>query len=174
MANFLSQLFGDTPSRIEQVPRFEPQQQQAMMDLLGLAQQQLPQRLQADAFAPIARQARTGFAQSTVPSLAERFTALNGQQSSGFAQALGQAGAGLEGNLAAQEAQFNQQNIAPLLQLLSLGLQPQQEPYLLQGRPGFGSSLAAGAAPFAGMALGSLLPGTGGGLGALLSLLGGR
>ena len=42
-----------------------------------------------------------------------------------FVSQLGQAGAGLEGDLAAQKAQYGQQNIQQLLQMIQLGLQPQ-------------------------------------------------
>jgi hypothetical protein len=60
-------------------------------------------------FAPIEQQARTGFAQQTMPSIAERFSSLGSggsQRSSAFPQALSQAGQGLEEQLAALRAQY--------------------------------------------------------------------
>lgn len=160
MANF----FTGSPGGFKQVPRYGEQQQQLLSDVLkqlspALAQQQFG----GQGFAPIAQQARRGFAQSTVPSIAERFTAMNGQGSSGFNQALGQAGAGLESNLAAQQGQFNQQSLQSLLSLLSLGLAPQFDTAYRPPEQGFLGGLG-----------GTLSMGLGQGLGrtGLLSLLG--
>lgn len=61
-------------------------------------------------FAPIAQQARTQFAQQTLPSIAERFTGLGAQRSSAFGQQLGAAGSGLEEALASLGAQYGLQN----------------------------------------------------------------
>lgn len=47
--------------------------------------------------------------------------------SGAFAHRLGQAGAGLRSDLAAQQSQYGQQNIQQLLQMLQLGLHPQSE-----------------------------------------------
>ena len=55
-------------------------------------------------FEPLRQQAMTQFNTQTVPSLAERFTSLGGgQRSSAFQGALGQAGAGLQENLAGMQ-----------------------------------------------------------------------
>lgn len=111
----------------EQVQNFTPQQQGIMqlLQMLGLQGLQDP----SAGFEPIENQARTQFSQQTVPSIAERFTSMgnNALSSPSFAAQLGQAGAGLEGDLASQRAQFGQQNIQQLLQMLQMGLQPQFE-----------------------------------------------
>ena len=84
-------------------------------------------------FAPIAQQAQRNFQTQTVPGLAERFTSLGGGQlgSPAFASALGQAGAGLQSDLAAQQQQFGMQQEGMqnqnLMQLLSHFAQPQFE-----------------------------------------------
>lgn len=106
--------------RILQVQKFNPEQQAALSQILQQALGGLQEP--SAGFAPIAQQARTQFEQQTVPSLAERFTGLDGQRSSAFSQTLGQAGAGLEQALAGQQAQFGQQQQQLLQQLLGLGL----------------------------------------------------
>ncbi len=81
--------------------------QQLLQQLLGKQGQNRP-----DTFAPIENRARTQFEQSTIPSLAERFTSMGGdskQGSSAFTGALGQAGAGLEQGLAALRSQYGLQ-----------------------------------------------------------------
>ncbi len=62
-------------------------------------------------FGPLAQQAKSQFYSETIPTLAERFTALGGgQRSSAFESSLGRAGAGLEENLAALKAQYDYNN----------------------------------------------------------------
>jgi len=117
------QWFGGTPESVEQYSEQNPQQQSVMklLQMLGLHGLQDP----SAGFDPIENQARSQFSQQTVPSLAERFTSMgsgNALSSGTFASQLGQAGAGLEGDLASQRAQFGQQNMQQLLQMLQLGL----------------------------------------------------
>ena len=90
-------------------------------------------------FGPIAQKARTDFAQQTIPSIAERFSGLGAQRSSAFGQQLGQAGAGLESNLAAQGAQYGLESNRALQNLLGIGLTPQYETSYSGGREGEGS-----------------------------------
>lgn len=106
--------------KFKQVPRFTPEQQTALSSLLG-------QGMQNTDFGNIENLARTNFQTQTVPSLAERFTSMGGlqgtggtQRSSGFQDALGRAGAGLEQNLAGMRSQFG-------MQQLGMGLQPRFE-----------------------------------------------
>jgi len=74
-------------------------------------------------FAPIEQKARTNFSTQTIPSLAERFTAMGGgaNSSSAFGGAMGQAGAGLEESLAGMKQNYNLQQQQLLQQLLGLG-----------------------------------------------------
>ena len=122
-------------------------------------------------FGPLREQAVANFNQQTIPSLAERFTGMGGQNSSAFQQALGGAGAGLNRDLAAMEQQFNMQNRAMdqslysdllrgqlgqqginqggLQSLFGLGMTPQfQNMYLNPG----GTGLLGGLAQIAGQA----------------------
>jgi len=139
---------GGTPSRLEQFPRFNPQQTAGLDEALKMALGGLPNITKGFDFAPIEQQARTGFEQNTIPSIAERFTAMGGQRSSAFPQILGQAGAGLERSLAALKSdvglrqQGNQQNL--LLSLLQQGLQPRSENLYHKRVPGFLESTLPG------------------------------
>lgn len=160
---FLSGLFGgrsSRPSRVEQVPRFTPEQsafQNQILSQLGplLAQAQQPQ--QKFDFGPIAQQARTQFREQTVPSLAERFTEFGAgaQRSSAFPAALGRAGAGLEESLASQQSQIGlqqqqmeQQRLQGLISaLMGAAYQPSFESYYTprtQGSPGMLQNLLLG------------------------------
>lgn len=125
-------------------PQFLPTQTGPQNQLQGMTIQNLLQLLSSgfgqqgqqsqNAFAPIAQNARENFYSSTVPSLAERFTALGGgggQNSSAFKGALAQAGAGLDSQLGAMGAQFGQQQQGLdqnyLFNLLRFAFQPQFE-----------------------------------------------
>lgn len=130
-------------------------------------------------FQPIAQQAQRNFQTQTVPGLAERFTSLGGGQlgSPAFASQLGQAGAGLQSGLAAQEQGFNMQQEQMqnqnLMQLLQMFLQPQfQNMFHQPQQSGLSSLLSQIGGPLAqaGLAYGtgglSALGGLGMGLGA--------
>lgn len=130
-----------TPQTTQQIPvGFNPQQTAAMNQLLSLSTGglqsllgnmggQAPSASQAQvspvSFEPIAQQARQQFHQQTVPSIAERFTAMGAgaQRSSAFPQLLGGAGADLESRLAALGSQFGLEQQRLGLQERGLGLQ---------------------------------------------------
>jgi len=147
----LAGLFGDPGAQKGQEMRFqrfsEPQQQ---------GQNQMLQQALAGLgggnkfnFAPIAQQARTNFAQQTVPGIAERFSSMGSggaQRSSAFGQQLGSAGAGLEGNLAGMEQDYGLQQQQMLMNLLGIGMQPQFESAYQPRQPGIFESGAKGAA----------------------------
>lgn len=119
-------LFGNKGG-VEQYSTVTPEQQ----NVLKLLQQMGIQGLENPyaGFAPIAQQAVNQFNQQTVPSLAERFTSMSNASlsSPSFISQLGQAGAGLQQDLAAMQAGYGQQNIQQALQLLQMALQPQSE-----------------------------------------------
>lgn len=124
--------------------------QQGLMNMLsgmgmqGLQAGQMPGGMSFD---PIRRKAETLFSTQTIPSLAERFTSMGGgQRSSAFQGALGQAGAGLNENLSAMEAQYKSQMMPMLMQMMQLGLRPQYQQQLLPAQGGFGQQLGQGAA----------------------------
>lgn len=134
------------PGGVEQYSTVTPDQQ----SILQLLQQLGVQGLQNpyEGFEPIAQQARNQFNQQTVPSIAERFASMgdNALSSPTFASQLGQAGAGLESELAAMKAGYGQQNLQQILQLLQLGLSPQSENVYRPRENGFIQN-ALGAAP---------------------------
>jgi len=135
LAGGISSLLSRKP-RAQNISRLTPEQ-------LGWQQQAGQAALQGlqnpyEGFAPIANQAREQFQSSTVPSLAERFTALgNSQRSSSFQRALGQAGAGLESNLAALQSNYGLRQQGLLQNLLGLALQPNFDTIYQQQQPGF-------------------------------------
>lgn len=137
----LTGLFGDagsTPASNTQVG--SPQQIAGRNQILTQALQGLGQN-KVD-FAPIAQQARENFSQSTVPSIAERFSQFGGQRSSAFSNALGQAGAGLESSLAGLESSHNLKQQQLLQNLLGIGLGGENIHH--PEEPGFGQSLLGG------------------------------
>lgn len=142
-----------------QIPRFDQKQQQAIMQILQMALGGLQPNQFGSQFNPIADEARTQFSQETIPSIAERFTALGGeggQRSSAFAQTLGQQGAQLESGLASEKARFGLAQQGLLQQLLGQGLTPMYETALQGKGPGFLSSVGQGAGQAAGLGLGLL------------------
>lgn len=99
-------------------------------------------------FGPIANQQLEQFYGNTVPTLAERFTAMgNGQRSSAFQGALAQAGRGLSNDLAAQQQLYNLQQQGHYANLLNYGLRPQFENAIQPGSPGFLQAAVPAATP---------------------------
>jgi len=155
-----------------QTPRFTPEQQSALSQLLsqGLGGLQgLPggSQLPQASFGPIKESAMSDFYQNIVPGIAERFTGAGagGQRSSAFEQALGGAGAGLSQKLAAMEQGFNVQqrgqalqergqDISALLALLQSGLQPQFGTQYVEPKGSLLGSLGGGV----GQGIGMLAP----------------
>jgi hypothetical protein len=151
----LKEFFLGSPDRFLQAPTVTGEQQGALSQLLqqALGGIQNPQA----GFEPIAQQARTQFEQQTVPSILERLSGLGAQRSSALGQQLGAAGAGLEQNLAAQGAQFGQQNLGQLLQMLQLALRPQFENVYQPGSSGLLGSIGNAVLQGGGQALGTYL-----------------
>lgn len=161
MASFLENIFGSSP-QVQQLQRFSPSQQnlqnQTIQQALGL--------LQGNASTPLQQQSMRRFQTQTIPSIAERFTALGagGQNSSAFQGALGSAGAGLEQDL-------NAQGFQQLMQLLGHSFQPSFENVITPGQPGLFHGLAGGVGQGLGSLGGAYLSGGGNLLLQLLSLL---
>lgn len=137
MASVLDYFMG-SPGTFELGPnQFNPQQQQVLQQLLQMGQQGLG----TDA---IEGAARRGYQQHTQPLLSERFAniggkGLSGIGSSGYQNALISSGSDLESKLAA----LRQGNA---MDLLKLGLQPQQESYFQPGQEGLAAPLIDAAA----------------------------
>jgi len=167
----LQDYFIGTPGGLQPYSNFEPHQIQALNQLLGGGLNQIQNPYEG--FQPIENYAREQFSQQTVPSLAERFTSLGAQtggrtSSPAFASQLGSAGAGLESMLAAQRAQYGQQQQQTGLQTAALGLTPQFSHIQTPGSRGLLGELA----PVAAQA--GLMAATGGlsGAPAIASLIG--
>jgi hypothetical protein len=114
-------------------------------------------------FGPIEDEAKSNFKSQTIPSIAERFTALgSGPNSSNFIGRLGAAGAGLNQSLASLKSNIGlqqrgqQQNF--LTNLLSLGLTPRYQNAYQQEQPGFLESAGTPILQGLGQALPYLLP----------------
>lgn len=129
------------------IPRFTPAVQNEILKQLMAAN--APVSIdKTDWWKPVEARARRQFSTSTIPSLAERFTALGSggaQKSSAFQGALGSAASDLESQLAALRAQYGQQqkeqnfqhqNQAQQQQIMKfLGLAPLLEQNYLTSRP---------------------------------------
>lgn len=137
---------GGTPESVEQYSTVSPQQQSILefLQLLGAYGLGNPY----EEFQPIAEQAQNEFNQQVVPSLAERFTSVGkgAISSPAFASQLGQAGAGLQQNLAALRSDYGMQNRNQALQMLQLGLNPYTENIYRPAQPGLFKQAASAAA----------------------------
>jgi len=153
--------FFSTPTTIEQRNPYNEQQQQTFMQILqqALSQLQNPQQ----GFQPIAQEARRGFMEEGVPSLAERFSGLGAgsQRSSAFTGELAKGLGGLESQLESLGSQYGQRQQGLAQQLLGMGLTPQEQFLVKPGDEGFASKLAGLGAQFGGNILGSYLGGGG-------------
>ncbi|MCK9570511.1 hypothetical protein M0R72_16305 [Candidatus Pacearchaeota archaeon] len=137
----LSDFFLGSPGRTEQFQNYTPQQQMALNQLLSQGMSGLDTGV-------LEQQARQGFAQNTVPSIAERFTSMGsggGQRSSAFAGSLGSAGVGLESSLAGLRQ-------GRLMQMLQMGLTPQFETMYNPASQGIFGSILPGLSQGAGAA----------------------
>jgi hypothetical protein len=122
--DFQKWLFG-TPEGQQSFSRFSPEQQQELSNLLksGRAGLENPTK----GFEPIRQNALNTFFKDVVPGLSHQFSASgsNSPNSGTLQSQLSGAGATLSSNLAAQEAQFGQNNQEHFLRQLQLGLSPQ-------------------------------------------------
>lgn len=159
MANWLSQFFAGSPARVEQVNRYNPQQQGAFAQLQNMGLQGLRNPYQG--FEPIAQRATSQFQQNIVPSLAERFTSMgsNALSSPAFASQLGSAGAGLQEALAGLQSQYGQQQQSHFSNLLGMGLTPQYESFKMDAEPGLLQQILPLLGRIGGHALGAGLTG---------------
>lgn len=157
-----SNFFTGTPAQTQQFQKYTPQQQNAFNQILGQATTGLQNLGQFD-ITPIENEARNQFKTNTLPTIAERFTAMgSGPRSSNFLPSLAQAGSGLEQSLASLRANVGlqqhgqQQNL--LQNLLGIGLTPQYETAYTPAQPGFLESATAPVLQSLGQTLPYLLP----------------
>lgn len=157
-----------------QAPVQTGQQLQASGDIISRLREMLSglgnPEARYEGFAPIEQRALSRFNTETVPSLAEKFTAMGGSGhlgSSSFAGELGKAGTDLEEGLAALKAQYGLQNQGQQNQLLSLllsgALQPQFENNFVSPVQGILGKAAPGLGRLAGLGVGAAAGGFFGG-----------
>jgi hypothetical protein len=137
---WLKKMFMGSPEEMRQFPLYGQGQQDAMSQLL---QRGLGGLDQFD-FGPIEQQARTNFQQKTLPTIAERFTSMGAQGSSAFQQMLGQAGAGLEENIASMKQKYNLARQPMFQDMINTGLKPQYETDVKQRQPGIFENMMPG------------------------------
>jgi hypothetical protein len=118
LSNLWGLMYGN-PASAQQFSTISPEQR-GVKQAAGNQALQYLQQFGGGEFgkSPLAQQALKNFQTETIPGLAERFTAGFGpgaQRSSGFQGALGEAGADLQGGLAALEQQFGASILPQLL-----------------------------------------------------------
>lgn len=116
-------------SRMLQTSTQTPQGMQLLNMLMSRGSQGM-QNMPAPQFGPIKQAYEQNYRQNVMPSIAERFAGLGGEGaagSSGFKASMLGAENQLQTQLAGMEQGFNQQNLAQLMQMLGMGLQPQFE-----------------------------------------------
>jgi len=157
---------------IERAPIGSQQQMGAQNQMLQTALSGL--QGSQPSFAPIEAHARKQFKQQTLPGIMERLTSMGGQRSSALGESLSGGAQDLESSLAAMGSQFGMQNRGQLMQMLGMGLQPQEQMFYRPGTQGFlgtlGGGLAQGLGALGGTLGGSLFGG-GGGQNQILQLL---
>lgn len=157
-------LFGEK-AKTKTKPIYNPEQENLLNQILGGIQPGIGSGIKnlqnilgggPEAFEAFFAPTRRSFEQQTLPTIAERFTGTFGtgsNRSSGFNQALGQAGRELEENMAAQRAGLQSGALQQLLQLLGPALSPRQYQYTKPRQPGFLENLGSGVAEGVGQAL---------------------
>lgn len=162
---------GYSPAMMQYSP-YESRQRQ-MMNQIGQAGLQglLGGRMPGGtSFEPIKQAYEQNYRQNVMPSIAERFAGLGGEGaagSSGFKASMLGAENQLQTQLAGMQSQYQAQMLPLLMQMLGVGLQPQNEQQFLPGQSGvlenFGGQFMQG--------LGAAIPGfaAGGGFGTLAS-----
>lgn len=125
---------------------YEPWQEQGQKDVFNMGMEGMKNN--NFSFDPIEQQALQNWDQRDMPNLMERMTSLEGdQRSSGFFNMLNQGREGLATNLAAQKAQYGQQQQDRYMQMLGFGGKPQYENMYIPRQPGTGESLATSLLP---------------------------
>lgn len=147
-----------------QVQRFTPEQQGLLNQYISGGTKGIPQGFDyirellsgsPEAFSRFEQPFKTQFNQETVPNLAARFAGMGSGNlsSSGFQQALAQAGSSLSEKLASLRGGLQMQALGHLGNLSSPGLTPSFESILSQGSQGFGGSIAPALGQIGGMGL---------------------
>jgi len=156
-------LFG-SDDKIKKKSNYNPQQEQffnqyaqqaqqgleGQQDVMGLLRSMLDPN--SDFFKNFENQQMTQFNEETLPNIAERFAGGGALSSSGFGQALGGAGAGLQSNLAAGKSGMIMQALQQLMQQYNQQSQNVlgSQPFMYMNKPGNMGLLPGMATSFAG------------------------
>ena len=128
-------LFG-TPENYQQLPRFTPQGQNTLEQLLsgGIDQVNKPY----EGYEPIEQETMQKFWQEILPGIKEQFAGQGGRTSSpDFLGQLGSSAKGLAGILASQKARYGLENRQQGLQRTQLGLTDPFNTQYRERQPGF-------------------------------------
>jgi len=115
---------------------YSPEQQNVLNYLLSQGKSQLENPY--GGFEPIEQQARSKFQSESLPSIAERFSALGGSDtrySSDLTGSLAGAQSEFDQGIAALRAQYGLENQGRALDLLRMGLTPQTEQHYFPAQP---------------------------------------
>lgn len=127
----------DNPAETIQSPRYSPEQQTRVDDIMKLLLEMGQGNIQNPnaGFEPIKNNALNDFFQNIVPGIKETFAGIGSSSSPALHTALSGAGAGLAERLAAMQSEYGMQNRNAGLQQLQLGLNPTTENYFQPSSP---------------------------------------
>ena len=125
-----------SPGGIQTVPKYRPNQEQYMDELLPFAMRGIQNPYEG--FEPIAQYARKNFQEQTIPQMMQNFVASgsNAPTSPGPWNQQGRAAEGMEANLAALQSQYGLQNRGQMMNLLGMGLTPRDAMFEQQAKSG--------------------------------------
>lgn len=130
-----------TPGGIEEANRFNPQQQDALSQLLGMGMNQYANPYEG--FEPIRKDILNTFKGDVLPYIQNQFNRTGGHFSSGIlGQNVARANTSLADRLASAQAQYGQQSRQNATGLINTGLTPLTTQYQKPGQPGLLSQLA--------------------------------
>lgn len=109
-----------------------PEQQQLWAQIMPMIQGGINNSFD---FNQIAQGAQNRFQQNTMPSIADRFGAMDAQRSSGYGQATANAQRDLQLDLAGQQQKFGLESQRNWADILGLASQPQFQSIYEEGRP---------------------------------------
>ena len=144
MPKWKEMLFGKKEKK-ERIPLYDAKQKSFMDMILDRAQPGMESGMDYlsslisggdEAFENFEAPMRREFEEKTLPSIAERFSMFDAQDSSAFSQSLSQAGAGLSENLAALRESLKSQAMSQLGGMSQMGLGRQFETLLRPATPG--------------------------------------
>jgi len=133
----------DTPAETIQSPKYSPEQQQRVDEVMRLLLNMGTENIQNPyaGFEPIAQNTYNDFFENIVPEIQETYAGSSAYSSPALHTALSGAGASLAERLAAMQSEYGMQNRQSGLQQLQLGLNPTTENYFQPSSPGFGRNL---------------------------------